>query len=94
MCVFLWILEKGAFRKSCPSSVQYVRLHPILVSMLLYHYKQLTACISEGKQIEERVNSSKKKEWLTNKKNQKNKKERKSKTWHHNFTAQVAKVVC
>jgi hypothetical protein len=32
--------------------------------MLLYHYKQLTACISEGEQIESKVNSNKK-EWLT-----------------------------
>jgi hypothetical protein len=40
--------------------VQYVRLHPILMSTLLYHYKQLTACISEIEIIENRVNSKNK----------------------------------
>jgi hypothetical protein len=32
---------------ACSNSVQYVRLHSILMSILLYHYKQLTECISE-----------------------------------------------
>jgi hypothetical protein len=32
---------------ACSNSVQYVRLHPILESVLLYHYERLTACISE-----------------------------------------------
>jgi len=49
---------------ACPNSVQYVRLHPILMSILLYDYKQLTECISEVEQIEYRVNS-KKKDWST-----------------------------
>ncbi len=52
---------------ACSNSVQYVRLHPILMSILLYDYKQLTACISEVERIESRVNS-KKKEWLLTKK--------------------------
>src|ERR671924_2231725 len=52
---------------ACSYSVQYVRLHPILMSILLYHYKQLTACISEVERIERKVNS-KKKEWFTKKK--------------------------
>jgi hypothetical protein len=46
---------------ACSNSVQYVRLHPILMSILLYHYKQLTECISEVERIEDRVNNSKKK---------------------------------
>ena len=50
---------------ACSNSVQYVRLHPILMSILLYHSIQLTQCISEVERIEARVNSSKKKEWLT-----------------------------
>ena len=53
---------------ACSNSVQYVRLHPILMSILLYHYKELTECISEVERIEARVNNSKKKEWLTKKK--------------------------
>src|ERR687891_691998 len=46
---------------ACSNSVQYVRLHPILMSILHYHYKQLTECISEVERIEDRVNNSKKK---------------------------------
>jgi hypothetical protein len=37
-----------------------VRLRPILMSILLYHYKQLTECISEVEQIDAKVNSKKK----------------------------------
>jgi hypothetical protein len=35
------------------------QLAPILMSILLYHYKQLTKCISEVERIEDRVNSKK-----------------------------------
>ena len=45
-----------------------MRLHPILMSILLYYYKELTECISEVERIEASVNSSKKKESLTKKK--------------------------
>jgi hypothetical protein len=41
---------------ACSYSVQYVRLYPILMSILFHHYKQLTECISEVEQIEARVN--------------------------------------
>jgi hypothetical protein len=44
---------------ACSNSVQYVRLHPILMSILLYHYKPLTECISEVEWIEAKVNSKK-----------------------------------
>jgi hypothetical protein len=37
-----------------------VRLRPILMSILLYHYKQLIECISEVEQIDAKVNSKKK----------------------------------
>lgn len=52
---------------ACSNFVHYVRLHPVLMSILLFHYKQLTACISEVERIEARVNS-RKKVWLTKKK--------------------------
>ena len=61
----IWELPKF-YISSCSNSVQYVRLHPILMSILLYHYKELTKCISEVERIEAKVNS-KKKEWLTKK---------------------------
>jgi hypothetical protein len=35
------------------------QLAPILMSILLYHYKQLTKCISEVERIEDRVNKGK-----------------------------------
>src|SRR5215203_3841023 len=54
---------------ACSNSVQYVRLHPILMSILLYHYKELTKCISEVERIEAKVHSRRKnKELLMNKK--------------------------
>jgi hypothetical protein len=31
---------------ACSNSVQHVRLHPILMSPLLYHYKQPSECVS------------------------------------------------
>jgi hypothetical protein len=62
----MWDIPRW-YISACSNSVQYVRLHPILMSILLYHYKQLTQCISEVKRIEDRVNS-KKKDWLTKKK--------------------------
>jgi hypothetical protein len=37
------------------------------MSILLYDFKQLTQCISEVESIEAKVNSRKKKEWLTKK---------------------------
>jgi hypothetical protein len=62
----MWELP-NFYISACSNSVQYVRLHPILMSILLYDYKQLTACISEVERIEARVNS-KKKQWLLTKK--------------------------
>ena len=64
----MWDLPRW-YITACSNSVQYVRLHPILMSILLYDYKELTQCISEVERIESRVNSKKKKEeWLTMKK--------------------------
>jgi hypothetical protein len=64
----MWDIPKW-YISACSNSVQYVRLHPILMSILLYHYKQLTECISEVERIEEaKVNSRKKRKWLTIKK--------------------------
>src|ERR687895_363502 len=62
----MWNLPKW-YISACSNSVQYVRLHPILMSILLYDYKELTACISEVERMEARVNS-KKKDWSTMKK--------------------------
>jgi hypothetical protein len=37
---------------ACSSSVQLVPLHPIIISILFQHYKELKECISEVEQIE------------------------------------------
>jgi hypothetical protein len=67
----MWDLPKW-YISACSNSVQYVRLHPILMPILLYDYKELTQRISEVEGIESRVNS-KKKEWLTKKGEEKKK---------------------
>ena len=36
---------------ACSYSVQHVRLHPILMSIVFHHYKQLTECISKVEQM-------------------------------------------
>src|SRR5215216_1334592 len=74
----MWELTKF-YISACSNSVQYVRLHPILMSIFLYHYKQLTACISEVERIEAKVNSKKKESSIT-KKGEEVKKEEKEET--------------
>ena len=71
----MWELPKF-YISACFNSVQYVRLHPILMSILLYHFKQLSACISEVERIEAKVNS-KKNRWSSTMKKQEVKKEEK-----------------
>lgn len=44
-----------SYTSACSASVQIIRLHPILMSILLHHHKQLTECIEQVKQIEARV---------------------------------------
>jgi hypothetical protein len=60
----MWDLPKW-YISACSNSVQYVRLHPVLMSILLYDFKELTKSIEEVERIEGRVNISKKKKWLT-----------------------------
>jgi hypothetical protein len=52
----MWDLPRW-YISACSNSVQYVRLHPILMSILLYNFKELTACISEVERVEARINS-------------------------------------
>ena len=59
------------YLSACSNSVQLVPLHPIIMSILFHHYKELTQLRSEVEQMEEATattvnnNSSKKKEELT-----------------------------
>jgi hypothetical protein len=64
----MWDIPRW-YVSACSNSVQHVRLHPILMSILLYDYKELIQRIAEVERIEDRINSKKKKEeWLTTKK--------------------------
>jgi hypothetical protein len=63
----MWDIPR-LYVSACSNSCQLVPLHPIIVSILFHHYKELKECISEVKEIEEgQVKHSKKREeeWLT-----------------------------
>jgi hypothetical protein len=66
----MWDIPR-LYASACSNSCQVVPLHPIVISILFHHYKELKECISEVEQIQEasRVTNkgSKKKEWLTEK---------------------------
>jgi hypothetical protein len=47
------------YLSACSNSVQLVPLHPIIMSILFHHYKELTEIISEVEQIDAKVNNSK-----------------------------------
>jgi hypothetical protein len=44
-----------SYISACSYSVQYVRLHPILMSILFHHYKQLKECMTQVKQLMAKV---------------------------------------
>jgi|SRR5215210_5780854 len=48
------------YLSACSNSVQLVPLHPIIISILFHHYKELMECKSQVEQIEVTVNSKKK----------------------------------
>jgi hypothetical protein len=43
------------YTSACSYAVQPVRLYPILMSILLHHFKELTECIKEVERIEGEV---------------------------------------
>jgi hypothetical protein len=45
---------------ACSNSVQLVPQHPIFMSILFHHYKELKECISQVEQIDTKINSKKK----------------------------------
>jgi hypothetical protein len=47
------------YTSACSYAVQPVRLYPILMSILLHHFKELTECIKEVERIEAKVNTMK-----------------------------------
>jgi hypothetical protein len=48
------------YLSACSNSVQLVPLHPIIMSILFHHYKELKQCISELERIEGKVKSENK----------------------------------
>lgn len=62
----LFLIQKSALCKfdlpkfyisACSNSVQLVPLHPIIVSILFHHYKELKECTCEVEQREAKVNN-------------------------------------
>ena len=76
----MWDIPR-LYASACSNSCQLVPLHPIIISILFQHYKELKECISEVEQIQEasRVTnkSSKKKQWLTTKEEEEDDREKK-----------------
>jgi hypothetical protein len=48
----MWDIPR-LYASACSNSVQLVPLHPIIMSILFHHYKELKECISEVEQIKE-----------------------------------------
>jgi hypothetical protein len=53
----MWDIPR-LYTSACSYSVQPVRLYPILMSILLHHFKELTECISEVERIEAKFNNN------------------------------------
>jgi hypothetical protein len=51
-----------SYISACSNPVQLVRLHPILMSILFHHYKQLMECISQVEQLSSKVEGLQKQE--------------------------------
>ena len=50
----MWDIPR-LYTSACSYAVQPVRLYPILMSILLHHFKELTECIKEVERIEAKV---------------------------------------
>jgi hypothetical protein len=48
----MWSIPR-LYVSACSNSCQLVPLHPIIISILFHHYKELKECIAEVEQIEE-----------------------------------------
>ena len=55
----MWDIPR-LYTSACSYAVQPVRLYPILMSILLHHFKELTECIKEVERIESLVKSKNK----------------------------------
>ena len=55
----MWDIPR-LYTSACSYAVQPIRLYPILMSILLHHFKELTECIDEVERIEGRLNGKNK----------------------------------
>jgi hypothetical protein len=46
----MWDIPRS-YISACSNSVQYIRLHPILISIAFHHYKQLSECMTQVEQM-------------------------------------------
>ena len=53
----MWDIPR-LYTSACSYAVQPVRLYPILMSILLHHFKELNACINEVERIEAKFNNN------------------------------------
>jgi uncharacterized protein (DUF3084 family) len=60
----MWEIAKF-YISACSNSVQLVSPHPIVMSILFHHYRQLRECICEVEQIQADVSSKEKRRDLT-----------------------------
>jgi hypothetical protein len=63
----MWDIPK-LYVSACSNPCQLVPLHPIIISNLFHHYKELKECIAEVEQIEtssRAIDRTKKIDWLT-----------------------------
>jgi hypothetical protein len=56
------------YTSACSYAVQPVRLYPILMSILLFYFKQITQCVSDVERIEAKLDSKNKGGLLTKEK--------------------------
>src|SRR5687767_7303410 len=50
----MWDIPR-LYVSACSNLVQLVPLHPIIMSIVFHHYKELKECIAEGKHVENKV---------------------------------------
>ena len=55
----MWDIPR-LYTSACSYAVRPMRLYPILMSILLHHFKELTECIDEVERIEGRLNGKNK----------------------------------
>ena len=87
----MWDIPR-LYISACSNSVQLVPLHPIIISILFHHYKELKECISEVEKMGARANSSKKKEWLTVKREEQQNQDENDQAFEHSFSEALLNV--